>query len=55
MTGSYFRGDTVPVLLPQDQAKFTKVTYNYYQQAQQEGLGEEDVMAVIKSLENKNG
>jgi hypothetical protein len=32
MTGSYFRGDTVPVLLPQDEAKFTKVTYNYYQQ-----------------------
>ncbi len=32
MTGSYFRGDTVPVLVPQDEAKFTKVTYNYYQQ-----------------------
>lgn len=32
MTGSYFRGDSVPVLLPQDEAKFTKVTYNYYQQ-----------------------
>lgn len=32
MTGSYFRGDTVPVLIPQDEAKFTKVTYNYYQQ-----------------------
>jgi len=32
MTGSYFRGDTIPVLLPQDEAKFTKVTYNYYDQ-----------------------
>ena len=32
MTGSYFRGDRVPVLLPEDEAKFTKVTYNYYEQ-----------------------
>ncbi len=32
MTGSYFRGDTVPVLLPEDEVKFTKVTYNYYEQ-----------------------
>lgn len=32
MTGSYFRGDSVPVLSPEDEAKFTKVTYNYYQQ-----------------------
>jgi hypothetical protein len=32
MTGSYFRGDTVPVLAPEDEAKFTKVTYNYYEQ-----------------------
>jgi len=32
MTGSYFRGDSVPVLLPEDEAKFTKATYNYYQQ-----------------------
>lgn len=32
MTGSYFRGDNVPVLLPEDEIKFTKVTYNYYQQ-----------------------
>lgn len=32
MTGSYFRGDTIPVLLPEDEAKFTKVTYNYYEQ-----------------------
>ena len=29
MTGSYFRGDSVPVLLPEDEAKFSKVTYNY--------------------------
>jgi len=32
MTGSYFRGDAVPVLMPEDEAKFTKITYNYYQQ-----------------------
>lgn len=32
MTGSYFRGDGVPVLMPDDEAKFTKVTYNYYEQ-----------------------
>lgn len=32
MTGSYFRGDGVPVLMPEDEEKFTKVTYNYYEQ-----------------------
>ena len=32
MTGTYFRGDSVPVLLPEDYKKFKKVTYNYYQQ-----------------------
>jgi len=32
MTGSYFRGDGVPVLLPEDEERFTKVTYNYYEQ-----------------------
>lgn len=32
MTGSYFRGDTVPILLPEDEAKFTPVTFNYYDQ-----------------------
>ena len=32
MTGSYFRGDSVPVLLPEVEARFTKVTYNYYEQ-----------------------
>ena len=32
MTGSYFRGDAVPVLEASDEAKFTKVTYNYYEQ-----------------------
>jgi len=32
MTGSYFRGDSIPVLMPEDEAKFTKVTYNYYEQ-----------------------
>jgi superfamily II DNA or RNA helicase len=32
MTGSYFRGDTIPVLTPDNEAKFSKVTYNYYEQ-----------------------
>ena len=32
MTGSYFRGDSVPILLPADEDKFEKVTYNYYDQ-----------------------
>ena len=32
MTGSYFRGDSLPVLLPEDEIKFTKVSYNYYEQ-----------------------
>ena len=32
MTGSYFRGDSVPVLMPEDEAKFTKITYTYYEQ-----------------------
>lgn len=32
MTGSYFRGDSVPVLAPEVEAAFTKVTYNYYEQ-----------------------
>lgn len=32
MTGSYFRGDAIPVLAPEDEAKFETVTYTYYQQ-----------------------
>lgn len=32
MTGSYFRGDTIAILLPEDEEKFVKVTYNYYEQ-----------------------
>ena len=32
MTGSYFRGDSIPVMRAEDEAKFTKVTYNYYEQ-----------------------
>ncbi|MBL8626838.1 MAG: DEAD/DEAH box helicase [Myxococcales bacterium] len=32
MTGSYFRGDGQPVLLPDDEARFTTVTFNYYEQ-----------------------
>lgn len=32
MTGSYFRGDAVPVLMPADEARFETVTYTYYEQ-----------------------
>lgn len=32
MTGSYFRGDSVPVLSAEDEVKFTPVTFNYYDQ-----------------------
>lgn len=32
MTGSYFRGDTVAVLSPQDENLFETVTYTYYEQ-----------------------
>ena len=32
MTGSYFRGDSKPVLKPEQEALFTKVSYNYYEQ-----------------------
>ena len=32
MTGSYFRGDGIPVLRAEDEAKFYPITYNYYQQ-----------------------
>lgn len=32
MTGSYFRGDAVPILTPEDEAEFDKVTYTYYEQ-----------------------
>lgn len=32
MTGSYFRGDGVPVLEPEIEAKFTAVTFTYYDQ-----------------------
>ena len=32
MTGSYFRGDAEPVLMPDDEAKFETVTYTYYEQ-----------------------
>ena len=32
MTGSYFRGDGIPVLRVEDEARFHPVTYNYYQQ-----------------------
>ncbi len=32
MTGSYFRGDGIPVLRAEDEALFHPVTYNYYEQ-----------------------
>lgn len=32
MTGSYFRGDSVPVLRPEDESRFTPITYSYYEQ-----------------------
>jgi len=32
MTGSFFRGDAEPVLMPEDEAKFESVAYTYYQQ-----------------------
>lgn len=32
MTGSYFRGDSVAVLGPADEARFETVTYTYYEQ-----------------------
>ena len=32
MTGSYFRGDAIPVMMPEDESKFEPVTYTYYEQ-----------------------
>lgn len=32
MTGSYFRGDAVPVLRPEDENRFKVITYSYYEQ-----------------------
>jgi superfamily II DNA or RNA helicase len=32
MTGSYFRGDSIPILLPEIEAQFIKVKYDYYEQ-----------------------
>ena len=32
MTGSYFRGDSVLVLSPEDERQFDRVTYTYYEQ-----------------------
>jgi superfamily II DNA or RNA helicase len=32
MTGSYFRGDAVAVLNPQDESRFETITYTYYEQ-----------------------
>lgn len=32
MTGSYFRGDAAAVLFPEDESRFEKVTYTYYEQ-----------------------
>lgn len=32
MTGSYFRGDSAPILSPMDEQQFDKVAYTYYEQ-----------------------
>lgn len=32
MTGSYFRGDSIPVLRPEEEEKFTRISYTYYEQ-----------------------
>lgn len=32
MTGSYFRGDAVPILRAEDEMDFDKITYTYYEQ-----------------------
>lgn len=32
MTGSYFRGDAVPILTAEDEDRFEPVTFNYYEQ-----------------------
>ena len=32
MTGSYFRGDSVPVIQPEDEARFCTVKYTYFEQ-----------------------
>jgi hypothetical protein len=32
MTGSYFRGDAAPVLMPEDENNFETVSYTYYEQ-----------------------
>jgi superfamily II DNA or RNA helicase len=32
MTGSYFRGDAIPILRAEDEMDFDKVTYTYYEQ-----------------------
>jgi len=32
MTGSYFRGDNVPVMMPEDEASFERVVFSYYDQ-----------------------
>ncbi|MFD1432853.1 DEAD/DEAH box helicase [Lacticaseibacillus yichunensis] len=32
MTGSYFRGDSSPILTPEDEQQFDKVNYTYYEQ-----------------------
>lgn len=32
MTGSYFRGDAVPIMTPEHESQFRQVTYSYYEQ-----------------------
>lgn len=65
MTGSYFRGDSIPILSPSDEAKFDTVTYTYYEQLNgyehlkkldigycfYAGSYSRDIMKVLNSLE----
>ena len=48
MTGSYFRGDAEPVLMPEDEARFATVTYTYYEQLNgYEHLKRLDILKVL--------
>ena len=39
MTGSYFRGDAEPVLMPEDEARFATVAYTYYEHLKRLDIG----------------
>ena len=65
MTGSYFRGDAEPVLMPEDEEKFENITYTYYEQLNgyeylkrldigyffYSGLYSDDILKVLNSEE----